>query len=233
MKILAVDTSASSSNVAIVEDNNLITEYTACTEKTHSEKLLPIIDMTLKSNHISLSDIDCFAITIGPGSFTGLRVGIATIKGLAWPLKKPVVGVSALKALAMNVEYTDEFICPVLDARKNQVYAGVYRRDKDALIVEKEDSSIAPLDLAKSLNKPTVFLGDGIGVYGSVFREALKDNALLAPSNLWHIKASNIAKLAMIEIKKGNVQSPESIMPHYIRKSYAEIKPCNLPVTPK
>ncbi|MBI5893604.1 MAG: tRNA (adenosine(37)-N6)-threonylcarbamoyltransferase complex dimerization subunit type 1 TsaB [Deltaproteobacteria bacterium] len=228
MKILAIDTATTSGGIAILEDDRIIAEYTDSAKETHSEKLLPFIDNLLKSNRINLNALDCFAVAIGPGSFTGLRVGIATIKGLAWPLKKPVVGISTLKALAMNIRDEDKLICPLLDARKNEVYAAVYEWDGDNLVTEKEDCITNSEDLLKSLNKPTVFIGDGIDVYGDIFKNALGDNAIFAPHNLWRIKASNIAKLAFIEIKNGNAQPPESIMPNYLRKSYAEIKLNNL-----
>lgn len=228
MKILAIDTATSFGGIAILEDDRIIVESADSSKESHSEKLLPFIDNLLKSNRINLRDIDCFAAAIGPGSFTGLRVGIATIKGLAWSLKKPVIGISTLKALAMNIQDADKLICPLLDARKNEVYAAVYKWDGDNLAAEKEDCAILPNELIKSLNKPTVFLGDGIDIYGDIFKNALGDNAIFAPHNLWRIKASNIAKLAFIEIKNGNVQPPESIMPNYLRKSYAEIKLNNL-----
>ncbi|MBI5682370.1 MAG: tRNA (adenosine(37)-N6)-threonylcarbamoyltransferase complex dimerization subunit type 1 TsaB [Deltaproteobacteria bacterium] len=224
MKILAIDTGMPSGSIAILEDDSLIAECMPCAEKTHAEKLLPSIDSILKSSGIRLNDIDCFAVTIGPGSFTGLRIGISTVKGFAWCLKKPVVGVSTLKTLAMNILHSDKLICPILDARKEEIYAGIYKREEETLTAEKDDCVIKPCELVKHLNRQTIFLGGGIKIYGDVIKSELGDNAVFAPHDLWHIRASNIAKLALREVEKGNIQSPETIVPYYIRRSEAETK---------
>ncbi|HBO84591.1 MAG: tRNA (adenosine(37)-N6)-threonylcarbamoyltransferase complex dimerization subunit type 1 TsaB [Deltaproteobacteria bacterium GWC2_42_11] len=224
MKILAIDTATTSSSIALLEDNTLLAEYTVYVKKNHSERLLPLIDHAFKTLSISLNEVDFLALTTGPGSFTGLRVGIATVKGLAWTLKKPMVSIPTLKAIAVNVQCTDKLICPVLDARKKEVYAAVYRYDKDILVTEKEVFLTTSSDLAAYLNKPTIFLGDGITNYRDVFKDALGNNAVFAPEALWHPKASNIGTLAFCEIKKGNVQRAWVVTPHYIRKTDAEFK---------
>lgn len=224
MKILAVDTGTKAGDIAILEDDNLIIEYTPPGEKTHAEKLLPSIDTVLKKSGITLKEIDVFAVTTGPGSFTGLRIGIATIKGFAWTFKKPVVGISTLKALAMNIRHNHTPICPILDARKEEVYTAIYKWENNTITTEKDDCVTRPSELFKCLNRQTIFLGDGITVHGDAIKEKLGDCAVLTEPALWHIQAVNIARLALKEAIKGFVQSPEILLPSYLKRSVAETK---------
>src|SRR3989338_5286733 len=229
MKILAIETSTLSGSVALLEDEQLIAESTTCIKKTHAERLLPSIKNLLDSAHTKIEDIDGFALTIGPGSFTGLRIGLSTIKGLSWSLNKPVVGVSTLEALAMNLPYSDKPVCPMLDARKKEVYAAVYKCNvTQGISLEPicimPDTAISPDNLINKIKEPTIFLGDGIKVYGNLIKDMLKDTAVIAPAHLWQIKASNIGLLAWKKFKSGNIESPESIRLNYLRPSESEIK---------
>lgn len=227
MIILAIDSSASSGSVALLEDNQLIAEFTICVKRTHAEKLLPSIKILIDNTGIKKEDIDGFALTIGPGSFTGLRIGLATIKGFAWSLNKPVVGISTIEAMAMNIPFADKPVCPILDARKKELYAGIYKfRDasKSLATCLMADSAINPNDLLKKIDEPTIFLGEGLKVYGDFIKTALKEMAIIAPTHLWPIKASNVGLLAFDRFKSGNVEKPENINPNYLRQSEAEIK---------
>lgn len=202
----------------------MLAELTTCIQKTHAERLLPSIQSLLKTIGAKADDIDSFALTIGPGSFTGLRIGLSTIKGLAWSLKKPVVGVSTLQALAMNVPYSDMQICPVLDARKKEVYAGIYRFQDSECLCIMPDAAISPTTLIEQIQEPTIFTGDGIQVFKSQI-SSLKSQIVFAPSHLWPIKASNIGLLAWKRFKSGNMDKPENIRLNYLRPSEAELKP--------
>ncbi len=224
MKILAIDTSAASGSIALLEDELLIAELTTCIQKTHAERFLPSIKNLLDSAGIKIEDIDGFALTVGPGSFTGLRIGLSTIKGLAWSLNKPIAAVSTLEALAMNLPYSDKQICPLLDARKKEVYTGIYKVDDYWPISVTPDSAISPEALVKKIKEPTIFLGDGVKVYGNLIKDALEDMAVIAPSHLWPIKASSIGLLAWERFKSNNIDSPENIRLNYLRSSEAEIK---------
>ena len=224
MKILAIDTSTPSGSIALLEDDQLIAELTTCIQKTHAERLLPSIKTLLDNIGTKLEHIDGFALAIGPGSFTGLRIGLSTIKGLAWSLKKKVVGISTLEALAMNLPYSDKPVCPMLDARKKEVYAAVYKCNNNLPECIMPDTALSPDNLINKIKEPTIFLGDGIKVYGNLIKDMLKDTAVIAPAHLWQIKASNIGLLAWKKFKSGNIDSPESIRLNYLRPSEAEIK---------
>ncbi len=226
MKILSIDTSTASGSIALLEDDRLLAELTTCIQKTHAERLLPSIKNLLDSVGIKIEDVDGFALTIGPGSFTGLRIGLAAIKGFAWSLNKPVVGVSTLEALAMNIPYSDKPICPILDARKKEVYAAIYKfqdasfkmqDDKRLATCFMPDTAISPDGLIKMIKEPTIFLGDGIKVYGDVIKDTLKDLAIFVPSHLWSIRALNIGLLAWKRFKKGDAGIPENINLNYLR----------------
>jgi len=223
MKILAIDTSTPSGSIALLEDDQLIAELTTCIQKTHAERLLPSIKTLLDNIGTKLEDIDGFALAIGPGSFTGLRIGLSTIKGLAWSLNKKVAGISTLEALAMNLPYSDKPVCPMLDARKKEVYAAVYKCNNNLPECIMPDTALSPDNLINKIKEPTIFLGDGIKVYGSLIKNMLKDTAVIAPVHLWQIKASSVGLLAWEKFRNGNIDSPENIRLNYLRPSEAEL----------
>ncbi|HBR17631.1 MAG: tRNA (adenosine(37)-N6)-threonylcarbamoyltransferase complex dimerization subunit type 1 TsaB [Deltaproteobacteria bacterium RIFCSPLOWO2_12_FULL_43_16] len=223
MKILAIDTSTASGSIALLEDNQLIAETTTHIQKTHAERLLPSIKNLFDTIGARIEEVDGFALTTGPGSFTGLRIGLSTIKGLAWSLNKPVVGVSTLEAMAMNIPYADKPICPVLDARKKEVYAGIYKFQDAECSCIMPDTAISPTALIERIQEPTIFIGDGIQVFKSQISN-LKSQILIAPPHLWPIKASNIGLLAWEKFKSGLVDKPDIIRLNYLRPSEAEIK---------
>ena len=169
MKILALDSSGLVASVAIMEDDNLVAEYTMNYKKTHSQTLLPMLDELKKAVQLDLESIDAIAVAAGPGSFTGLRIGSATAKGLGLALNKPLIGIPTTEALAYNLYGTDEdtLICPIMDARRNQVYTGLYCFQKGQLQTVKEQDALPVDTLLEELNqmgKKVIFLGDGVQI---------------------------------------------------------------------
>ncbi|MBI5587092.1 MAG: tRNA (adenosine(37)-N6)-threonylcarbamoyltransferase complex dimerization subunit type 1 TsaB [Deltaproteobacteria bacterium] len=224
MLVLAFDTSSPSGSVAIVRDGALVAELTVGNVGTHADWLMNAVTRLLGSAGIDIKEVDLFAVDNGPGSFTGLRIGVATVKGLAWALGKKVAGVSTLESLALNLRYSGLVVCPLLDARKGEVYSALYRFNGAATSAVMEDSVMAPEALfraASEVGSPVVFLGGGLNVYGEAVRKNVK-GALVAPEALWHIRASNVALLALQNPSAAS--DPSELLPAYLRKSEAELK---------
>ena len=169
MKILGIDTSTMMGAVGIVDDDALIAELRTNIELTHSERLMLHIDSLLKSAHLTLADIDGYSVTLGPGSFTGLRIGIAAVKAMAYATGKPVAGVQTLDVLADNLPYAKYQVCPILDARKKQVYAAIYKSTDTKRMTLMHGSVMTPEELAEKIEEPTIFLGEGAYVYREFF----------------------------------------------------------------
>lgn len=226
MKILSIDTSSQSGSIALLEDRALVSEWSVGCAGTHSSWLLASVKNHLESVRCPVSAIDLFAADIGPGSFTGLRIGITTLKGLAWPLGKKAVGVSTLASLAMNIPYSCRIVCPVLDARKGEVYTALYDTSKGFPRAVMPDSAMKPDALVKEIHErgigdETVFLGSGLSAYLDTLTGAL-GGALISPQPLWQIKASNVGLLAFDSLD--TAMAPAELAPVYLRKSEAEIK---------
>lgn len=225
MKILAIETSTMAGSLALADGGELVSEYLLNIKVTHSERLVSAIDTLLKDARTPISDIDCFALSLGPGSFTGLRIGVSTIKGLAFATNKPVVGIPTLDALAQNVLFSDYLICPILDARKKEVYSALYKRVHGGKLRKlTADLAIKPRDLTKKIEERVVFLGDGIDVYKELIKEELGDLAVFAPLNLKLPRAASVAKLGLHEFEKNNVLNVNEFTPFYVRLSEAEQK---------
>ena len=225
MKILAVDSSGLVASVAIVEDDNLIAEYTVNYKKTHSQTLLPMLDEIVRMTETDLNSIDAIAVAKGPGSFTGLRIGAATVKGLAFALDKPIIGVPTVEGLAMNLYDTRALICPIMDARRNQVYTGLYRFQNHALQVVKDQIPIAVEELIETLNQigeEVVFLGDGVPVYEDVIQKKMEVPFSFAPAHVNKQRASAIAIRAFDYVKSGLYENADDFAPEYLRLSQAE-----------
>ncbi len=222
MKVLAIDTSSNVASVALVEDNTLLGEIVLNHKKTHSQAIMPMVDKVLTQCECDISDIDLFAAAKGPGSFTGLRIGIATIKGLAHAVNKPVIGISTLEGLAYNLPYCEHMIVPIMDARRNQVYTGAFLWDGEELREVGEPEAISIEECVDTCSDflETVFLGDGVPVYREYIKEKLGDKAFFAPAPCNMQRASSIARLAVI--KAGEAENYHGLTPFYIRKSQAE-----------
>ena len=223
MRILAIDTATSSCSVAVLNAERLLAELTSEKKQTHSKHLMKMIDTALRMAGAQLAEMDAYAVTIGPGSFTGIRIGISTVQGLAVALARPAVGVSSLEALANQVGVSNHLICPLLDARKDEVYAALYRFENDGLrqIIEEQVSSIE--ELLSGIEAPCVFVGPGVPVYGERIRERLGKNAISAGTALNKIRAETIGRMALHEIQTKGRENLSALLPHYIRKSDAEI----------
>ncbi len=224
MKVLGIDTSTMLGAVGIVEDENLIAELRTNIALTHSERLMLHVDTLLKSAHLSLKDIDAFSVTVGPGSFTGLRIGIAAAKAMAFATGRPVAGVMTLDVLADNLPYSKYQVCPVLDARKKMVYAAIYRDTDTRRKVVMPPSVLMPDDLADIVEEPTVFLGEGAYVYRELFEGRLCCQAVFAPKSAGYPSGASVAFRGLREIAAGRASDPMSLVPFYIRKSEAEEK---------
>lgn len=223
MKILAIDTSSNVASAAVLEDDRLLGEYTMNHKKTHSQKIMVMIEELLRDLELDIKDIDLFAAASGPGSFTGLRIGVATIKTLAHVCEKPVVGVNTLEGLAYNLPFCEHIIVPVMDARQNRVYAASYIWDEgfreigepEAMTIEECVGSCGEL-------LDTVFLGDGAIVHRDYIESNLGERAHFAPSNAMEQRAASIGCRAYEKYKNGEQTSYLDLKPEYLKKSQAE-----------
>jgi tRNA threonylcarbamoyladenosine biosynthesis protein TsaB len=224
MRILAVDTATISCSVAILDGASLTAEFTLNRKETHSKHLMEMIDTILKISGSDLSCVDGFAVTKGPGSFTGLRIGISTIKGLAAASGKPIVGVSSLEALAAQVPLSPDLICPLIDARKGEVYFSRYRFINGRLKQQSEEQVTRPENALDDLKESCLFVGNGALLYKDIIMEKLGTMASFAPMTHHTIRASAVAHLSMAKFSSKKTDKIENFSPHYIRRSDAELK---------
>lgn len=235
MKLIGIDSSGLVASVAIMEDDKLVAEYTVNNKKTHSQTLLPMLEEIVQSTGLDMKEIDAIAIAAGPGSFTGLRIGSATAKGLGLALKKPIVSVSTVDALAYNMYGTDCLVCPIMDARRNQVYTGIYEFVKEEddssafckyqLKVIKEACAVPIEEIAQALNetgRKVIFLGDGVPVFAEQLKTLMKADYSFAPAHLALQKAGCVASLGMEKFGNGIYEDAAMHSPEYLRLSQAE-----------
>lgn len=224
MRILALDSSGLVASVAVVEDDQTVAEYTINYKKTHSQTLLPMLDEVAKMIELDLHEIDAIAVAGGPGSFTGLRIGSATAKGLGLALHKPLVHVPTLEGLAYNLYGVSGLICPIMDARRKQVYTGIYSFDGGFHSI-KNQMAVPVKELASLLNsmeKPVTFLGDGVPVYKELLEKELKIAHFYAPANMNRQRAASVGILGLQYYKEGKSETAEEHTPDYLRVSQAE-----------
>lgn len=224
MKILGIDTSTMAANVAVLEDDKLICEYTINTKKTHSQKLMPMIENILKLSDLDIKEIDAIAICVGPGSFTGLRIGMATAKAMAHVNNIPLIGVNSLEILGANMDLCNRNICSILDAQRNQVYMNKYIL-KDDKITELEEISIKAIDELleeiSSSNEDWVLVGEAVYKYKEKIEE-ISNITIPSPANNI-TKASTLCFVARDKmLANDQVYNCYNINPMYIRKSQAE-----------
>ena len=229
MKILGLDSSGLVAGVAVVEDGRLLAEYTTNYKKTHSQTLLPMLDELKHMIELDLNSIDAIATSAGPGSFTGLRIGAATAKGLGLALDKPLVEVPTLEGLAYNLCGTGRFVCPLMDARRNQVYTGVYE-----FVPEGQDFALGSvieqcaveitdiIDRINNLGRAVVFLGDGVPVYREAILSGVKVPFGFAPASNNCQRAASVAALGAVYFAQGRIINAAQHQPEYLRKSQAE-----------
>lgn len=225
MKILVLESSGLVASVALMEEDRLVCEFTMNHKKTHSQTLLPMVDEMLKITGYQKRELDAVAVSKGPGSFTGLRIGSATAKGLSQALAIPVVPVSSLKGLAANLYGTTDLICPIMDARRAQVYTGLFQYEGEYLMTRMEDQALAVEQLIRILNdrgESVLFLGDGVPVYRKNLEDALRVPYRFAPAHLNRQRAGAVGMLAVQYYKEGKVETSRDHKPEYLRKSQAE-----------
>jgi tRNA threonylcarbamoyladenosine biosynthesis protein TsaB len=225
MKVLGIDTSTPCGSVGLIEGEQIISEYLLNIPLTHSERLLKTIEFILHESRCDMGDISGWAISLGPGSFTGLRIGISTIKGLAFATQKPVAGVSTLDVLAFQTSPTPYLICPILDARKSEVYTAFYRYDGTHLPKRESDYlAIRPEDLVKRIEEKTIFIGDAVKTYGDYIQSSLPSLAIFPPCPLYYPLGSNVARMGFKLLQKGEALDLATFTPIYVRSSEAETK---------
>lgn len=250
MKILALDSSGLVASVAVTEDDVLIAEYTIQYKKTHSQTLLPMLEEVRRMVELAMDQVDAIAVAAGPGSFTGLRIGSATAKGLALALEKPIIPVPTLDGLAWQMYGTDALVCPIMDARRNQVYTGLYefvdRFGKQPVLPEdakapqtgtdtaengydmrvvEEQCAVAFDEIAQKINRTgrkVVFVGDGIPVFRERMAEVMQVPWLLAPAHRNRQSAACIAALGRVYYAQGRAVNGAQHVPEYLRLSQAE-----------
>lgn len=231
MKILGLDSSGLVASVAVVEDDgtnsNLLAEYTVNYKKTHSQTLLPMLDEIATMIELDLNTIDAIAVAGGPGSFTGLRIGSATAKGLGLALQKPLVHIPTVDALAYNLYGTEKLICPLMDARRNQVYTGIYEFWGEELTVVEPQMAVSIEEIAGKLCKyerEVIFLGDGVPVFRQVLTEKLMTGMSFsfAPAHVNKQRAAAVAMLAVSYVRAGKTETAAEHRPDYLRLSQAE-----------
>lgn len=229
MKLIALDSSGLVASVAVVEDDILIAEYSIQYKKTHSQTLLPMLDEVRNMIELDLQEVDAIAVAAGPGSFTGLRIGSATAKGLAFAMEKPIVAVPTVDGLAYNLYGTDKIVCPIMDARRSQVYTGIYeflaKEERYCLSIIKRQCAAAFDEIAQELNaigREVIFLGDGVPVFKERMKEVMQVPYMLAPAHMNRQRAASIGVLGSIYYAQGRAVSGAEYVPEYLRLSQAE-----------
>jgi tRNA threonylcarbamoyladenosine biosynthesis protein TsaB len=225
MMVLAVETATPVGSVSLVSDEGLIQERDSETVTTHSSWLLPAIRDMLVSARMTLEEVDGFAVSSGPGSFTGLRIGLSVVKGLSLATGKPVVAVPTLDAMAELIPFCRYLVCPLLDARKKEVYAALYRfpsrgsvrRDSDHLV-------LAPNNLVQMIKEKVLFLGNGAQLYRDLLRDLLGKKAIFASPRFRHPKASAVGQLGLHRLAQAKTDDLDALEPLYVRPSEAELK---------
>jgi tRNA threonylcarbamoyladenosine biosynthesis protein TsaB len=225
MRILGVDTSTACGSLGLIDDHKVVAEYALLQEETHSARLVPAIQAILKEARLDIHEMDGMAISLGPGSFTGLRVGLSVVKGLALAVAKPVVGVPTLDALAHNLPFTPYLICPLLDARKGELYTALYQDGEGGEIERLTPYQVLPpTQLLENLPvRETVFLGYGVDLCRGLIEKQLGAKALFAPPHLRFLRGTTVAELGMKRLLQGDQDDIASLAPIYVRPSDAEI----------
>lgn len=224
MKLLGIDSATEAASCAIIDDDKLLGEITFNYKKQHSVIIMNMIDYLLKNLNLSIDDLDGFAVSKGPGSFTGLRIGMAVVKGLSEGSKKPFVSISSLDTMAYSLAYTNGIICPIIDALRNNVYTALYTFENNKLNKTSDYMAISVDDLIKMLkdyNLPVTFIGDAMPKFRETFETKL-DKVNFAPAHLNLVKASGLCELGINLMREGKFDNPLSSAPIYLRKSQAE-----------
>lgn len=225
MKILGIDSSGMVASAAIIAEDILVSECTVNNKQTHSQTLLPMIDQVVRMSGVALEEVDAIAVAAGPGSFTGLRIGASTAKGLGLALDKPIVSVPTLEGLAYRLAGTAGLVCPIMDARRNQVYTGIYHCTCDGLEIVSGQKAADIRELLQELAaipEPVTFLGDGVPVYRDIIVQFCEREYHFVPAHLSRQSAAAVAALGQLYYQQGKVETAQEHKPVYLRKSQAE-----------
>jgi len=224
MKILAIDTSTKFLSLAIAEKDKILVSFHRSLERQHCARLIPEIDSLLKKARLKLRDIDFMAFSIGPGSFTALRIGAATVKGVALVTKIKIVAVPTLDVLAYNIKESGRLIVPVIDAKRGNVYASVYSLSGAGLRRHMKYSVLPVCELLKKIKENAIFLGDGLIPYRKAIEDNFKFKAEFAAEKDWHPKAATVAKLSYKLIKKRKFEEPDKFVPMYLYPKDVQVR---------
>ncbi len=216
MKLLAIETSTRQLGVAVMDGERLLSAYELLADYPHSVELPGAVQRVLQASQMTVGQVEAIVVDLGPGSFTGLRIGVAFVKALAFPAKTPVVGVSSLDVLAANLPFTPGLISPILDAKQKNVYAALYQMD-GGRPVRRSDYFLGPVDeWLAHVTSATVFLGDGCALYRDRIAERLDDRARFAAMDLWFPRVATLARLGHVRLMKGERDDPARLVPMYL-----------------
>ncbi len=221
--VLGIETASLQGGVALIGGDRVIAEYILNVEATYAERLMPAVDQVLQDARITMSEVEGLAVSIGPGSFTGLRIGLSTVKGLALATGKPVVGIPTLRAVAWSIPYCRYPICSILDARKKEVYSALFEYRGVELVCVMEETALVPEALVERVHQPTLFVGDGWPVYGTFLQQTLGKLAI-PPPNSRGMSPAAVADLGRQRLLRGEKDPVEELIPRYVRPPEAELK---------
>jgi tRNA threonylcarbamoyladenosine biosynthesis protein TsaB len=225
MRTLAIETATQQLGVALSDGDRVVSSYALLAEHPHAVELPDAVTRVLKAARTTLTQVEAIAVDIGPGSFTGLRIGIAFVKAIAFAMKKTVVGVPSLDVLAANLPFTSRLICPLLDAKQRNVYAALFRQD-DGRLKRQTDYLLEPVDAVLSqIKAPAIFLGDGCARYRDQIVERLGADAAFAAQELWLPRAETLARLGVEHLRQGQRDDPAGLIPLYLYPQDASIDP--------
>lgn len=225
MKIVGLDSSGLVASVAVAEDDKLLAEYTVNYKKTHSQTLLPMLDEIVSMIELDLHSIDAIAVAGGPGSFTGLRIGSATAKGLGLALEKPLIRIPTVDGLAYNLCGARELVCPLMDARRNQTYTGLYEFEHHTMNTLISQRAVGIEEILEKINefeRDVVFLGDGVPVFEEQIRQRCHGTFWFAPAHMNRQRAASLAVLGQQYYRQGRIQTAMEHQPEYLRMAQAE-----------
>lgn len=223
MITLAFDTSSDTVSAAVLDHEMVRAEMVLKSDRNHGETILPLIETVCRDARVAMDEIDLFALTVGPGSFTGIRVGVSTVKGFALTGDRPVVTVSSLDALACNSDGAFPVVCPMIDARQQQIYTALYRWGKTPFPERIADEcATSPREFLEGLEGRVLFLGRGAEKYAREIEEIMGDRASLAPPFHNHIRAGTVGYIGLKKFRDGDIVNPVQLVPRYLRSSYVE-----------
>ncbi|MBM4254724.1 MAG: tRNA (adenosine(37)-N6)-threonylcarbamoyltransferase complex dimerization subunit type 1 TsaB [Deltaproteobacteria bacterium] len=225
MLLLGLDTATQIASVGITRGEEVLAEASTRATSNHTETLLPLIAEVLAQAQVTLPDIEGIGVAIGPGSFTGLRIALGTVKGLAYATGQPVAGIPTLEALAYTVSDWAGLVCPILDARKREVYTALFYRSASGEIAPVRSAQVSTLkSVLEQISAPCLFLGDGVETYGEAIREHCSDRAHLLPFETYHPRGAVVAKLAWRRLSRSDADDIATLVPSYVRPPEAVLK---------